>query len=382
VRTSSLDPALGAQLNQDTSELEEFMLGLVGMLMILLVWSFILGLIGLLFASNASKVLRAEARPSGQPRYDGDWKALFKIYLQNVVFTLLTLGIYRFWAKVRNKRFHYQHTRFAGGRFDYLATGKEKFIGFLKGMVLLVPAFVAVWYAEDWATEMVGAEFSTQLIGMIFASFLYLLKPLILVGSQRFNLARTTWNNLRLHFSGRVGDAYKLYMLDLAVMIMTFGMFYPWHVCRVRKFRLSHTHLGDTRMAFHGTGGELFGITFLGTFLSYITLGLYLPWYVAARERFFISGTRFRGKRFVSRLTGKDVLAIGGPAMLLSVLTLGLALPWAVARWRALIVHTTRYAGEVDLDEMESFTSAASSTLEGIGEAGDALGELGDLFGV
>jgi uncharacterized membrane protein YjgN (DUF898 family) len=69
--------------------------------------------------------------------------------------------------------------------------------------------------------------------------------------------------------------------------------------------------------------------------------------------------------------------------MLVTIVTLGLALPWAVTRWRTLLTHSTHYAGRIDAEQLESIRdSAASGTLEGLGEAGELFGEIGDLFGV
>ena len=114
-----------------------------------------------------------------------------------------------------------------------------------------------------------------------------------------------------------------------------------------------------------------------------MTLGLYVPWYVAARHRFFMNHTAFKGKRFVSNLSGRSVLAVGGPAFLITVVTFGLALPWAITRWRTLLTHNTWYSAALDASELSSIRDeAASSTLEGLGEAGDVLGEIGDLFGL
>jgi uncharacterized membrane protein YjgN (DUF898 family) len=296
---------------------------------------------------------------------------------------LLTLGVYRFWANVRNRQFHYQHTSFSEGRFDYHATGREKFIGFLKGLVILAPVFVVLWFLHGWAREALGEEFAPVLVTWSLMLCMFALRPLILVGAQRFNLARTSWNNLRLHFTGRVADAYKLYARDFLLLVFSLGLYWTWHACRVHAFKLRHTRLGETRFSFHGRGGDLFRIQFLGGILCNISLGLYVPWFIAARHRFFVRNTRFDGKRMHSDLTGGAVLAIGGPAMLVTIVTLGLALPWAVTRWRTLLTHSTHYAGRIDAEQLESIRdSAASGTLEGLGEAGELFGEIGDLFGV
>ena len=75
-------------------------------------------------------------------------------------------------------------------------------------------------------------------------------------------------------------------------------------------------------------------------------------------------------------------MAMGAPAVLFSVLTLGLAIPWMLDRWYRLITDTTSYEGPIDADELRSIHDARSSALiEGLGESGDALSEVGDLFG-
>ena len=70
------------------------------------------------------------------------------------------------------------------------------------------------------------------------------------------------------------------------------------------------------------------------------------------------------------------------PPRTLRVVTLGLAIPFAVNRWYRLTAETTSFASAIDIDELESIQDAAASpVIEGLGEAGDALAEIGDLFG-
>ena len=133
--------------------------------------------------------------------------------------TLVTLGVYRFWAKVRTRRFHYQHSSFAAGfdsdkpvegashaepeliegRFDYHATGREKFVGFLKGIGILVPAGIGLFWLDGRVVEEQGEEYMGMVLSYGLLLLLYLLRPLILVGSQQFNLSRTSWNLSLIH---------------------------------------------------------------------------------------------------------------------------------------------------------------------------------------
>ena len=404
-RAVQLDPQFGdwnfaEDPDFDASPLQ----GLGAVLLSLLALVAVLGLLGLAVGGFREGQREAPSRVRGtQPRYDGEWRELLKIYLHNVGLTLVTLGVYRFWAKVRTRRFHYQHSSFAAGfdsdkpvegashaepeliegRFDYHATGREKFVGFLKGIGILVPAGIGLFWLDGRVVEEQGEEYMGMVLSYGLLLLLYLLRPLILVGSQQFNLSRTSWNNLRFRFTGTVGQAYKLYARDFALLLVTFGIYWAWHTVRVREFRLRNTKLGNQGFEFRGQGGELFKINFFGTILTYITLGIYSPWFFAERYRFFVKNTRFQGKSWHTDLTGRQVLGVAGTGALLTVLTLGLGLPWAITRWRRMLTHATFYRAHVDGEQLASITdAAASSTIEGLGEAGEMLAEIGDLFGL
>ena len=119
-----------------------------------------------------------------------------------------------------------------------------------------------------------------------------------------------------------------------------------------------------------------------GTFLSYVTLGLYFPWFFARLHRYHVQHTLFEGRRFQSSLRGYQVLGFGVVSAFLILSSLGLALPWAMTTWMKLRAHTTAYAYSVDLDGIRDVVAAQGSALaEGVGEAGEALSELGEFFG-
>ena len=70
--------------------------------------------------------------------FSGSWKEFAPIALTNLLLTIVTLGIYRFWAKTRERRYLWSHTRFIDDTLEWTGTGKELFIGFIMAAVLVL----------------------------------------------------------------------------------------------------------------------------------------------------------------------------------------------------------------------------------------------------
>ena len=51
--------------------------------------------------------------------FTGNAREYFGIWIVNLLLSILTLGIYSAWAKVRRKKYFYQHTLIDGAGFDY-----------------------------------------------------------------------------------------------------------------------------------------------------------------------------------------------------------------------------------------------------------------------
>ena len=71
-------------------------------------------------------------------QYDGRLGELYWIFIKNLLLSIITLGIFRFWGKTRIRRYLWSHTSLAGDRFEYTGTGGELFIGFIIVMVALL----------------------------------------------------------------------------------------------------------------------------------------------------------------------------------------------------------------------------------------------------
>ena len=57
--------------------------------------------------------------------FRGDWKEFFPIAASNLLLTLVTLGVYRFWATTRERRYFWSQTRFIDDSLEWTGTGKE-----------------------------------------------------------------------------------------------------------------------------------------------------------------------------------------------------------------------------------------------------------------
>src|SRR3954463_11642112 len=63
----------------------------------------------------------------------------FRIWIVNLALTIVTLGIYSAWAKVRKKRYFYAHTRIADEGFEYRGNP----VAILKGRIVAVALLAA-----------------------------------------------------------------------------------------------------------------------------------------------------------------------------------------------------------------------------------------------
>src|SRR5438477_576332 len=77
----------------------------------------------------------------------------FRIWIVNLALTIVTLGIYSAWAKVRRRRYFHGHTRIDGEGFEYRGNP----IAVLKGRLIAVAAAAAFYGASRFAPYLIWA---------------------------------------------------------------------------------------------------------------------------------------------------------------------------------------------------------------------------------
>ena len=111
--------------------------------------------------------------------FTGNGFEYFRIWIVNVLFTIITLGIYSAWAKVRTKSYFYRNTKVAGSGFDYHASPTQ----ILKGRLLSVVAYVVF----------IAATESHLVISSIIAIIYVAIMPWLIVRAHVFNARNSSW---------------------------------------------------------------------------------------------------------------------------------------------------------------------------------------------
>jgi uncharacterized membrane protein YjgN (DUF898 family) len=176
------------------------------------------------------------AAPAGRtvrPEFTGSAAEYFRIWIVNLLFTLLTFGIYSAWAKVRKKRYFYGSTRFDGSTFDYFASPRA----ILNGRVVAFAVFVLYALAGELYPM---SKFGFWALAVVFL-------PWLVVRALGFNARNSAWRGLRFDFTARTKDAARVYIGNFLVVLLTAGLAWPWFVARQKAFVVSHHALGTSR---------------------------------------------------------------------------------------------------------------------------------------
>lgn len=329
------------------------------------------------------------------PEFTASAGEYFRIWIVNLFFTLITLGIYSAWAKVRKRRYFYGSTRVDGATFDYFASPKAVLKGRIVAVIVLaVYALLGELYP--------GSRF-------VFWAIALVMLPWLAVRALEFNARNSGWRGLRFDFVAGTAKAARAYAAMVGLLIVTLGLAMPWFMARMKSFIVANHAYGRTPFACELRGGQFFKIYFLaglivtavalpgavaaGMLLAFVTLPeelgaalfllpvlpVYAGYVVAyayseARTANLVwNSTRAPGLRFESTLSAVKLAKLYVGNVLAVLFSAGLLIPWAVIR-------TRRYRlGCLAIRVEEETVHQASGRLPRVGATGQ---EIGDLFNV
>lgn len=144
--------------------------------------------------------------------FTGSGGEYFRVWIVNVLLTIVTLGIYTPWARRRTAQYFYSHSLVAGSPLEFTAPQRKMVLGFLMLMLLTLAYNLAANTGQDLA------------VGLFLLGGAAL-APFIWASAMRFRLGATRWRGLRLQFTAQWKEVYRSSWPVFALAAVWFGVF-------------------------------------------------------------------------------------------------------------------------------------------------------------
>lgn len=169
-------------------------------------------------------------------KFSGKAGEYFKIWIVNIALTIITLGIYSAWAKVRNNRYFYGNTTLLGSSFEYHADP----IKILIGRIIVFLIFVIYQLANHFV-PVAG--------GLIYIALIFIV-PWFVIKSMKFRARNSSYRGIHFNFEADYGEALATFVGYALIASVTLGIGYPHFVYKRKEFAISHSRYGTTPFMF------------------------------------------------------------------------------------------------------------------------------------
>ncbi len=195
-----------------------------------------------------------------RPKFVANGGVLFWVALRTFFFTVLTVGIYRFWMVTRLRRFYWGAIQIDGDPLEYTGRPLEKLLGFLLALVVLAAYLGAVnlgfvFLGLSFASDDPNIQTAVlQLSALATIPFIFYAT----YRGQRYLMARTRWRGIRFGLApGAIGYTVRAMLLSLLTLV-TLGLAYPYQQYKLAKYITDRSYFGDLQFYQEGGWGELF----------------------------------------------------------------------------------------------------------------------------
>ncbi|MBV1930723.1 MAG: DUF898 domain-containing protein [Porticoccaceae bacterium] len=306
----------------------------------------------------------------------------FKIWIVNVLLTILTLGIYSAWAKVRSHRYFYSNLYLDGSNFRYLAEP----LTILKGRIIAVAALIAYSVISS----------ASPTAGVVLAVILVLAIPYFVNQALAFNHRMSAYKNIQFRFKSSYGEAFMVLYIWPLLGVLTLGILYPMAILKLSQYTVRNSAYGTTNFDFKATYRDygiifliclawILGLVVIAGIISFLApqlesfvvipgmliyFGLFIYFTVASVNLFYRS-TVLDTHEFKADLTLGAYARVLLTNMFLIIITLGLYFPAAKVRMTNYIASCVTMRAKGSLD---NFAAAEKENISALGE------EFGQVF--
>lgn len=349
-------------------------------------------------------------------RFAGSGSEYFRIWIVNLLLSLVTLGFYLPFAKARRIRYFYANTLIDGQALGFHGDPWKMFRGFLLLVVL-----AALYGVLSYVSAMLGA--------LAFVALALSWPPLWRAG-MRFRLSHTSWRGLRFAFAGDVVGAYRAFLpigIPLVILMavpegagagmqalagvaaLAFNFMLPWTLGLAKRYQHNHYRFAGLQTRTWLTPSQVFSLSFRAGFmgsvaivLAGVTTAILLPllsqgigskagfvlfglvflaayvWvsaaFTAGLQNLVWSKTASDGVMFQSDLQSVALAWLTAKNWLLVLVTLGLYRPFAAVTMARLRLEAVSVETSLNLDTLVGDVAASDTHA-----AGDFAG---DFFGI
>jgi uncharacterized membrane protein YjgN (DUF898 family) len=340
-------------------------------------------------------------------RFTGNWREYLPIAATNALLIICTLGIYRFWAAARQRRYLWSRTHVIDDSLEWTGTGKEMFIGFLIVIAILAPFFLFIQFLFPALIAHGKAEAAFGVIFLFEIALLYL-AGFARFRALRYRLSRSWWHGIRggsndpgWNYGGEALGRYALTFMTMFIM-------FPWAQTRLWNSRWNAMSFGPLQfraslnaeglkarwallyampvamvilmmvgfagLAANGRAGgavSIWHMVILVGILFYLAIPLATLHWFAKYYRHAAAATSLGDLQFGFEASTWDWLKLFLGNVALAIVTLGFGLTyWGYRNWAFMVRHARLY-GTIDVGDLTQSTTHAPREAEGFADAFD-----------
>ncbi len=177
-------------------------------------------------------------------KFSGKSGEYFKLWFVNMFLSIITLGIYSAWAKVRNTQYMYGHTNVDDNSFRFLATPMQ----ILKGRIVAVIVFVLY---------MVLSKINPA-IGIGLALCFLVAMPWLIIQGLKFTMRMTSYRNVRFSFEGTYGGVIMHFILLPILGAITLYIAMPWVIQQIQQYINNNITYGGKHFEQKSSAGQYY----------------------------------------------------------------------------------------------------------------------------
>jgi uncharacterized membrane protein YjgN (DUF898 family) len=333
---------------------------------------------------------------------------LIGLSFKNTLLNIVTLSLYRFWAKTTVRKRIWAGVTLNDEPFEYTGRGMELFKGFL----IAVVAFGVPLVLLSFLSAFLGPAGPILMLVVTYGG-LFAIVGVATFTSFRYRASRTTWRGVRFQLTGSAVSYGLKYLGYLLLSGVTLGWFWPAAQRRLAAPLWGALKFGDRPLRFDieaarkvgvykpfvfaWCGGAVFYALLMGfiaaagaaeeggeaadlapMLMLFATMLLAVPAvallgsaYQAAILRSITAGVRLDDMRFELHAKWTGVLSLWLTNAFIVVVSLGIFTPVTQMRTIRFVLHRLKAVGEVDLSTVRQVERGPKS--------GEGLADIFDL---